>query len=52
MDRAHDQSQSADQQHQHQQGIEKAGWLKVNMHVGDDAGQDEQRAAHDQQPTR
>jgi hypothetical protein len=52
--RAHgprDQSQSADQQDQHDEGMKESGRLKIDMHVGDHASQDEQRPGGGEQPS-
>ena len=46
------QYQPADQQDQHDHGVEKAGGTKINVHVGDDPREDEQRSADRQQPTQ
>jgi hypothetical protein len=48
--RAGDHAQAADQQHQHDDGVEQAGRLKIDVHVGDHAGDDEQRAGRREQP--
>ena len=48
---ASDQGQSAHQEDQHQDGMKQGGGLKVDMHVGDDTRQDEQRSAHSQRPS-
>jgi hypothetical protein len=44
--------QAAHQQNQHDQRIEQARWLKVDVEVGDYAGQDEERTARGEQPRR
>jgi len=52
--RAHglgNQPQSADQQDQHDQRMEQRGGLEVDMHIGDYAGQDKQRAGGGEQPS-
>src|SRR5947209_5810708 len=48
---AGDQAQAADQQHQHDQRMKERGGLEVNMHVGDYAGQNEERAGNSEQPS-
>jgi hypothetical protein len=48
--RSCDQDETAHQQNQHHHGVEKAGWLKVNVQVRDDAGKDEQRSRNGQKP--
>ena len=50
MDRARDERQSTDQEHQHQDGIKETGRLEIDVHVGNYAGQDKQRTAHGQYP--
>src|SRR5258708_18989045 len=50
LDRARDQSDSAHQQHQHHDGVEKAGWLKIDVHVANHARQDEKQTAAGKQP--
>ena len=52
--RAHgfgDQPQSAHQQDEHEQGIEKRLRPEIDVHVGDYAGQDEQRSGGGEQPS-
>ncbi|MGZ4888021.1 MAG: hypothetical protein ACXWBH_02500 [Candidatus Angelobacter sp.] len=52
--RAHgscDQPQPSDQQDKHDESVEEGGGLKVNMHVGDHASQDEQRARGGEHPS-
>lgn len=46
------QYQPADQQDQHDHGVEKTGGSKINVHVGDDPGEDEQRSSDRQQPAK
>ena len=46
-----DQPQSANQQDQHNQGIEKRLRPEIDVHVGDHAGQDEQRPGGGEQPS-
>src|SRR5579863_7921723 len=41
MNGPHDQPQASHQEHQHQQGVEEAGGLKVDVHVHQDSGEDE-----------
>lgn len=48
---AGNQSEPTDQQNEHHQRVKKAGWLKVDTHVGDHAGENEKRSAHCQHPS-
>lgn len=45
------QPNAADQQDQHYQRVEKAGRLKINMHVGNHPGQNEERTAYGKHPS-
>lgn len=47
---ARNQSQSTSQQHQHGDGIEKAGRLKIDVHVGQHAGENEKCTGNGEQP--
>jgi hypothetical protein len=47
-----DEAESADQQNQHNEGVEQAGWAKVDAHVGEDASEDEEGARHSKEPAR
>ena len=52
--RAHrlgNESESTDQQNQHDQRMEQSRGLKIDMHVGDYAGQDKERAGCGKQPS-
>src|SRR5438552_12470280 len=48
--RTGDQAYASDQQDEHQESIEEAGGPKVNLHVGNHARQDEERAGDGKQP--
>lgn len=48
---ASDQSDSADEQNQHHERVEKAGRLKIDVQISDHAGKDEERAANREQPS-
>ena len=50
-ERTGDQSQAPNEQDEHHQGVEQAGRLKINVHVGDYAGEDEERAADSENPS-
>src|SRR5258707_14461740 len=50
-DSSRDQAEPADQQDQHDQRVEKGGRLKIDVHVGNHARQDEQGAGHGKQPS-
>jgi len=45
-----DQAEAADEQDQHHQGVEEAGALEIDVHVGDHAGEDEERAGNGEKP--
>ena len=45
------QPKSTDEQDQHDESVEKTRWLKIDMHVGDDARQDEECAGNREKPT-
>jgi len=49
-DRTRDEAESSNQQDEHHQGIEKAGLLKVDVHVGKHAREDENRTCCGKQP--
>ena len=49
-ERAGDQAETTDEQHQHDEGVEEAGWAKVDVHVGDNTGEDEEGAREGQKP--
>src|SRR5207253_1220493 len=48
--RAGNDPEPANQQHQHHNGVEQSGGLKVDMHVSNHASQDEKRAACGKHP--
>src|SRR5258707_607861 len=48
-DRACDQPESSDEQYQHDERIEKGRRLEIDVHVGDHAGQNDERASQTQQ---
>src|SRR5271165_4308353 len=50
-ERSRNQDQPTDQQNQHHHGVEQAGGLKINVHVGDDARENKQRSSDGQQPS-
>ena len=43
--------QSANQQYQHHQRLEQSRGLKIDMHIGDHAGQDKERTRGGEQPS-
>ena len=49
--RTRDQSQPSYEQDQHDHGIEQTRGLKVDVHVGDDARENEQRACNGKEPS-
>ena len=51
LERTCNQSQSTYEQDEHHKSIEKAGWLEIDMHVGEDAAEDEQRSTEGQEPS-
>ena len=48
---AGDQAQTSHQQNQHHDGVKERGRLEIDMHVGDDTGQDEEGSGYGEQPS-
>ena len=51
-ERTRDQPDAAGQEHEHDDGVEKAGGAKVDFEVGQNADENNHRASQCQQPTR
>jgi len=50
LEAACDQREAADQQHQQNQGVEEAQRPEIDVQIGDDAGEDEERATDGEEP--